>query len=161
MSILRYARKAVKSMIIMVYRVFNRVLPLKDNRIVFSSSLGKSYSGNPKAIYEKLVSEGLDKNYDCIWFYENSPYDIEGCNKQVKYGRIRYLYYMATAKFWIFFQDNRNFYEREIECFIFRPGMVLRLRSLVLIWIMYIWLERLILIHIMNPSDVMQQHGII
>lgn len=102
MSILRYARKAVKSMIIMVYRVFNRVLPLKDNRIVFSSSLGKSYSGNPKAIYEKLVSEGLDKNYDCIWFYENSPYDIEGCNKQVKYGRIRYLYYMATAKFWIF-----------------------------------------------------------
>lgn len=102
MSILRYARKAVKSMIIMVYRVFNRVLPLKDNRIVFSSSLGKSYSGNPKAIYEKLVSEGLDKNYECIWFYEDNPYDIEGCNKQVKYGRLRYLYYMATAKFWIF-----------------------------------------------------------
>ncbi len=102
MNIMRSARQAAKAMAVTLYRVFNSILPVRGKRIVFSSSLGKSYSGNPRAIYERMVSEGLDKKYDCIWFYESEPYDIDGCNKQVKYGRIRYLYYMATAKFWIF-----------------------------------------------------------
>ena len=80
--------------------------PVKQNRIVFDSSLGKSYSGNPKHIYEYLMANGYDLNWDCIWFYENEKYNIPGMSRQVRYGRLRYLYYMATAKVWVF--DTRQ-----------------------------------------------------
>lgn len=102
MNIKKLVRGIAKGLVVSIYRVMNAILPLKKNRIVFSSSLGKSYAGNPKAIYERLVSEGLDINYECIWFYESKPYDIPGHNIQVKYRGIRYLFYMATASFWIF-----------------------------------------------------------
>ena len=102
MNIKKLVRGIAKGLVVSIYRVMNSILPLKKNRIVFSSSLGKSYAGNPKAIYERLVSEGLDINYECIWFYESKPYDIPGHNIQVKYRGIRYLFYMATASFWVF-----------------------------------------------------------
>lgn len=102
MNIKMFFRKVLKTACIVFYRVINVVLPLKKNRIVIASSLGKSYSGNPKALYETIVSHGLDKVYECIWFYEKKRFDIPGNNIQVKYGRLKYLYYMATASFWIF-----------------------------------------------------------
>ncbi len=98
----RLARNTAKSLVICLYRIMNGILPVKDNRIVFSSSLGKSYSGNPKALYKRLVSDGLDSKYECIWFYESTPYDIEGKHIQVRYRGLKYLFYMATAKIWIF-----------------------------------------------------------
>ena len=102
MNIKRMARTAVKGTCILFYRIMNRLLSLSDKRVVISSSLGKSYSGNPKAIYEEMVRSGIDGKYECIWFYEKKKFDIPGRHIQVKDGRFRYLYYMATAKFWIF-----------------------------------------------------------
>ncbi len=95
-------RKIIKRGVVFGYYIMNTICPVNKKRVVLSSSLGKSYSGNPKAIYEKMVSLGLDKEYECIWFYEKHPFDIPGVNKQVKFGRMKYLFYMATANFWIF-----------------------------------------------------------
>ena len=105
MSIKMLLRSMLKTACVAVYRFMNIVIPVKKNRIVIASSLGKSYSGNPKALYETIMLHGLDKVYECIWFYEKNRFDIPGNNIQVKYGRFRYLYYMATASFWIF--DSR------------------------------------------------------
>ena len=80
----------------------NRILPLNKRMIVMSSSLGKSYAGNPKAIYEEMLVKGYDKSYQIIWFYEKNRYQIPGNHTQIKYGRFRYLYYMARAQYWIF-----------------------------------------------------------
>ena len=80
----------------------NRILPLNKRMIVMSSSLGKSYAGNPKAIYEEMLVKGYDKSYQIIWFYEKNRYQIPGKHTQIKYGRFRYLYYMARAQYWIF-----------------------------------------------------------
>ncbi len=102
MNIKMFLRKILKASCIALYRVMNAVLPVKKNRIVIASSLGKSYSGNPKALYETIISQDLDKIYECIWFYEKKRFEIPGNSIQVKYGRLRYLYYMATAAFWIF-----------------------------------------------------------
>ena len=99
-------RKIVKKAVIFLYRVMCLILPVKKNRIVFDSNLGKSYAGNPKYIYEYIVTNGYDKKWDCIWFYENERYKISGRSRQIKYGRLRYLYYMATARIWIF--DSRQ-----------------------------------------------------
>ncbi len=95
-----------KVVAVLFYRLMCLLLPVKKNRVVFDSSLGKSYAGNPKYIYEYLVSNGYDIRWDCIWFYENEKYNIPGMSRQVQYGRFRYLYYMATAKVWVF--DNRQ-----------------------------------------------------
>lgn len=93
----------VKGFAVWIYRCMCRLFPVKQNRVVFDSSLGKSYSGNPRHIFECAVKKGLDKKWDCIWFYESIPYyQIPDTAKQAHYGRLRYLYYMATAKVWVF-----------------------------------------------------------
>ena len=102
MIIKAFMRKIAKAACIVLYRIMNVILPVNAHRIVLSSSVAKSYSGNPKALYEELVREGLDKEYQCVWFYEKHTFDIPGRHIQVKYGRLKYLFYMATAKFLIF-----------------------------------------------------------
>lgn len=96
----------VKQIVVVIYHIMCHTCPVKKNRIVFDSSLGKSYAGNPKHIYEYLMANGYDLVWDCIWFYEKAPYNIPGMSKQVRYGRLRYIYYMATAKIWVF--DSRQ-----------------------------------------------------
>jgi Putative glycosyl/glycerophosphate transferases involved in teichoic acid biosynthesis TagF/TagB/EpsJ/RodC len=98
--------KTAKNAVVLFYRVMCFLFPVKKNRIVFDSSLGKSYAGNPRYIYECIVSNGYDMKWDCIWFYETEKYNIPGMSRQVRYGRLRYLYYMATAKVWVF--DSRQ-----------------------------------------------------
>ncbi|WP_437137231.1 CDP-glycerol glycerophosphotransferase family protein [Bacillus safensis] len=53
--------------------VFNNVCesqPMNKKMIFFESFLGKSYSGNPKYIYEYLLENGYDKEYQFIWSYQ-------------------------------------------------------------------------------------------
>lgn len=92
-------RKVIKYSAILLYRIMC-LFPLSRNKIVFDSSLGKSYTGNPRYIFEYLNKHGHLK-WKCIWFYEKSPH-ITLPAKQVRYGRFRYLYHMATAKIWVF-----------------------------------------------------------
>ncbi|MCH5252188.1 MAG: CDP-glycerol glycerophosphotransferase family protein [Lachnospiraceae bacterium] len=102
----KWLYKATKGLVVLFYRLMCWILPVKKNRIVFDSSLGKSYAGNPKHIYEYLVANGYDTKWDCIWFFEKEKYSIPGMSRQVRYGRMRYLYYMVTAKVWVF--DTRQ-----------------------------------------------------
>lgn len=95
-------RFLVKRFVIILYRIMCVVLPVNKKRIVFDSSLGKSYSGNPRSIFEYLVENGYQEKWECTWFYESVPYPIPGDGYQFRYGRLRYLYYMATAKVWVF-----------------------------------------------------------
>ena len=98
--------KTAKGAVVLLYRLMCVVLPVKKNRVVFDSSVGKNYAGNPRHIYEYLVANGYDMRWDCIWFYESERYDIPGMSRQVRFGRLRYLYYMATARIWVF--DSRQ-----------------------------------------------------
>ncbi len=97
------------------YRLMNVLFPVKGNRLVFSSSVGKSYSGNPRAIYEYLVSQRYDEIWECIWFYEKEPFDIPGNVRQVRYRSLAYLRFMATARLWVFDSRQPAFLRR-------RPG---------------------------------------
>lgn len=102
----KYLYRLAKHAVVIFYRIMCFIFPVKKNRIVFDSSLGKSYAGNPRHIYECIMANGYDMKWDCIWFYENEKYNIPGMSRQVRYGRLRYLYYMATAKVWVF--DSRQ-----------------------------------------------------
>lgn len=92
----------LKNSAIMLYNVMYALFPVRKHVVVFSSALGRSYAGNPKAIYEEMVKEGLDEEYKCVWFYDSKPHSIPGRHKQVRFKSIKYLYYMVIAGFWIF-----------------------------------------------------------
>ncbi len=85
-----------------MYYAMLHALPVAKRRIAFNSNLGKSYSGNPKYIYQYMYEQGCCDGYDVVWFYESVPFDVPGRVRQVRYGSLRYLYYMATANIWVF-----------------------------------------------------------
>lgn len=80
------------------------VVPVKKNRIIFSSAAGRQYSCNPKYIYEELTKKYPDI-FEVIWVLDekhNAPPDTI-C---VKRNSIPYCFYMLTSKVII---DNNGF----------------------------------------------------
>lgn len=86
-----------------LYKLYQWLLPIEKERIVFESGVGKQYSDSPKYIYQEMLKENLD--YEYIWFY-NGKEKIPGNPKIIKRLSPKYYYYLATSKFWI---NNQNF----------------------------------------------------
>lgn len=74
------------------------LLPMNDT-IVFVSYFGRSYSDNPRIIYETMYERYADK-FHYIWLMNNTAQVIEGA-KVVKYRSLSAIYYMARAVAWI------------------------------------------------------------
>ncbi len=73
-------------------------LPINENKIFFESFLGKSYSDNPKALYEEMIKEQIGEDFELIWSVKNKQF-IPGSAKQVKRLRLSYFYHLVTAKY--------------------------------------------------------------
>lgn len=125
-------RFLAKKFVIVFYRIMCVVLPVNKKRIVFDSSLGKSYSGNPRHIFEYMVENGYQEKWECTWFYESIPYPIPGDGYQFRYGRLRYLYYMATAKVWVFDCRQPEFLIKRKNCYYIQTWHGTPLKKLVL-----------------------------
>lgn len=96
-----FIKNIIKKCAILVYHIWAAVLPVKNNMIVFESNVGRNYTGNPRAIYEYMVKNGLDKQYRLIWILENTDTDIPGNVKKVRRVKVKYFYYMAVAHIWV------------------------------------------------------------
>lgn len=94
-------REIIKKVVIIIYNIFLKVLPVNNNVIFFESNVGRNYSSNPKYVYEEMVKQGLDKKFKCVWSLEDLSLEIPGNHKKVKRARLWYLYYLATAKIWV------------------------------------------------------------
>ena len=94
-------RQIIKKSAIIIYQIFLKVLPVNDKVIFFESSVGRNYSSNPKYVYEEMVKQDLDKEFICIWSLEDTNIEIPGNAIKVKRARLKYLYYLATAKIWV------------------------------------------------------------
>ena len=81
-------------------------LPIRKKVILFESSVGRTYSGNPKHIYEHIVQQGLDRRWVCVWIVEDKRTQIPGNCKVIKRSRFLYFYYLAIARVWVF--DSRQ-----------------------------------------------------
>jgi CDP-glycerol glycerophosphotransferase len=77
------------------------VLPIKQNRIVFSSYNGSKYSCNPKYLYEYLRRTGVDFEY--VWVLDNgaTELDLLQDSRLVKTGTFKYLYFIMTCKVFV------------------------------------------------------------
>lgn len=78
------------------YHIFC-LLPVKQEVILFESNLGRNYSGNPRAVYEEMVRQGLDGRYKLVYVMEDLTVKIPGRGSVVPRLRLSYYYYMAVA----------------------------------------------------------------
>ncbi|NLJ96834.1 MAG: CDP-glycerol glycerophosphotransferase family protein [Clostridiales bacterium] len=95
----------LKQMVLAIYKVLTKLLPVNHKVILFESNLGRNYTGNPKAIYEEMVNQGLDKKYRCYIILEDINTTIPGSAKKIKRNRFRYFYYFSIAGIWV--SDSR------------------------------------------------------
>ena len=68
------------------------------NKAVFMSFYGKSYSDNPKAIYEQMIRENIEMEY--VWLMNDSNVQIAGATV-IKTPSFHALFHLATAKLWV------------------------------------------------------------
>lgn len=76
-----------------------RLMPIKNNRIVFENFFGKGYGDNPKYLANEFLQRG---GYEVIWLVKEKdvgtfPNDV----RIVKRGTLSELYYLSTAKVWV------------------------------------------------------------
>ena len=76
-----------------------RIFPLQD-KIVFSSFYGENYEGNPKYISDYLLEKRKDIKQ--VWInHTKRKFNLDPSIKTVKWGSIKMIYEMATAKIWV------------------------------------------------------------
>lgn len=79
-----------------IYKTFQK-MPVKKNKIIFESFLGRGYNDSPKAISDYLITHDYDYN---IYWSINDPKKIDSEEFEVvKKPSIAYLYHLATAKY--------------------------------------------------------------
>lgn len=86
----------------LIYKYLKNIIKVDPNMVIFDSFLGKSYSCNPKAIYEEMKNNNQFVNWKFVWVTRKSiTEEIEGSIK-VRYNSLEHLYYLAKAKYWVF-----------------------------------------------------------
>lgn len=84
----------------------NKIMGVNENKVVFISFAGKSYSDNPKAISDKLHE--MNPDFEIIWLFNNPEEKrkiVPDYVKCVKTRSTSAAKELATAKFWV---DNFN-----------------------------------------------------
>ncbi|MGL5617131.1 MAG: CDP-glycerol glycerophosphotransferase family protein [Sarcina sp.] len=90
-------RKVGRKALNIIGRSFT-LLPINKKKVMMFSYSGKSYSCNPKYVTESLM-ENYGDNIKVVWALQDKREKIDLKSvKIVKYGRIKYLYNLATAK---------------------------------------------------------------
>lgn len=118
-KILKKIRGFGRRVVVTLYLIEVKLLPVKKEIIVFESNMGRNYTGNPRAIYEKMVELGLDRMYKCYYILDDINTPIAGSAKVLKRTRTRYFYIMGLAK--VIVSDSRMpkyIVKREEACYI-------------------------------------------
>lgn len=72
-----------------------------DKKLILFSAQSKMYNDSPRAIYEYLVTNGLDKEYHCVWSVDDyNKYDIPGNCKIVITDTWKYFITALKASYW-------------------------------------------------------------
>lgn len=101
-------KNIMKKIALKGYGFSSHFIPVKDNVIMFESSNGRNYTGNPRYIYEEMVRQGLDSHYKCVWSLTDTNIPIPGNCTKIKRPGMKFLFYSLRSKFWIF--DSRHQY---------------------------------------------------
>lgn len=78
------------------------IFPIDKNKIVVCNYFGKGYGDNGKYIVEKIKEQELE--YDVVWLLKSDLFGkvtLPAGVRVVKYGSLRGLYELSTAKVWL------------------------------------------------------------
>ena len=101
-KLFKFIKRIINKIKKITYKYLKFFIKVESNMVIFDSFLGKSYSCNPKAIYESMQKDARFKDWKFVWVTRKSVTDsIEGATK-VRYNSIKHLYYLAKAKYWVF-----------------------------------------------------------
>lgn len=89
----------LNKLIVRVIKNIFLLFPIKKQKIVFSNFYGRGYGDNPKYISEEIIRQKLP--FDIVWLINNKNEEFPNNIRTVKYGSIRAMYELATAKVWI------------------------------------------------------------
>lgn len=83
-----------------IFWLICKLIPVKNNKIVFQSYYGRGYSDNPKYIAEELRKS--NEKLDLVWVLkEGTKNDLPPEFRTVIFRSFRYIYEMSTAKVWV------------------------------------------------------------
>lgn len=99
-------KQLIKNIIIQLYKVLTYLIPVDKKMIIFQSSNGRNYTGNPRYVYEEMVRQGLDQEYECIWFFFDTSIKVPGRCKKIRNNYFSYFWYLMRAGIWLF--DSRQ-----------------------------------------------------
>lgn len=105
-TLIGQAKGLAKMLILFLYHLETRLLPVRKDVIVFESNMGRNYTGNPKCIYEEMVRQGLDKKYRCYIMLDDVSIPVPGHGRKLRRTRLKYFYIMGIAG--ILVCDNRQ-----------------------------------------------------
>ncbi|WP_198546714.1 bifunctional glycosyltransferase/CDP-glycerol:glycerophosphate glycerophosphotransferase [Alteribacter populi] len=111
-------RKKPRKFKVFVYKSLLTKLPLKKNKILYESFLGRNYSDSPKYIY-KYIDENHKQDYKNVWIFSDERNDLNHLNHKVKRFGIKYFYHLATSKYIV--NNMRQpvwFHKREGQVFL-------------------------------------------
>ncbi len=94
--------KILLKMIVNKFFVFLFSMPfikVNNKKIVFDNFFGKGYGCNPKYIAEEIIREDID--CDMVWLVNDIETPMPSKIRKVKYGSIKSLFELATAKIWV------------------------------------------------------------
>lgn len=100
MKILRALKKAAVPVFKVVFRIFTHLIPVNKKEVLFLAFHGRSYSDNPRAIYEAMKEDPRFAGYEFVWVLKDQA-SVAGA-KVVRYLSFSYFYHLARAKYWIF-----------------------------------------------------------
>lgn len=108
-------KKIIKKIMLIFYYILFTILNTKKNIILFESSVGRNYSGNPKYIYEYILKQQGNK-FKYVWSLEDTSINIKGNPVKVKRKGFMYFYYTTISKFWIFDSRHPQYLLKKKKC---------------------------------------------
>ena len=78
---------------------FLAIFPVREKKIVFDNFGGRGYGCDPKYIAEELLKR--NESLDLVWLTKDIKCELPEGIRPVRYGSIRAMYELATAKVWI------------------------------------------------------------
>lgn len=92
-DVVKYTLKAI---VVAIFNCF-KILPINNNRVLLDSWKGHSLKGSIYTIYEELMKRN---DLEIILIGDNEKLLSENVNV-VNFKSIKYIYYLATSKYWI------------------------------------------------------------
>lgn len=102
-------------MLFFLVRLLALFVKVDPKVVLFVSFGGKSYSDNPRYLFEYMQQSKDFADYHFIWGLKK-PDPVEGA-ETVKFNSIRYFYWLSKAKYWVFNSKMAPYYYK-------KPGQV-------------------------------------